>query len=699
MLDPEGLVISWNRAAERIFGFGAEEVLGRPLPIVPEDKLGEFEALRRRVLEGESLSDVEILRRRRDGNEIAVSLSAAPVRDRAGAVVGIMAVLLDLGPRKEAERALADLEARGRAIVERLPIPTFIWQRRGEGFVLAGFNAAAVGMTEGGVSGWLGKELRVLYSDGPDIVRDIERCFSERTVLEREMSYRYRTRSGSRILAVTYGFVPPDLVLVHTQDVTAIRQAEEQLRISQRLEAVGRLAGGVAHEFNNLLTVIAGYTSFALDALREGDPIRQDLEESQKAVRSAAELTQQLLAFGRKQLLAPRVLNLNRAVVELEKILVRLLGEQIEVEIRLAKGLHSVLADPGQVSQVIVNLALNARDAMPDGGKLTIETANVEVDGQAPLLPAGLPPGPYARLTVTDTGAGMDAQTRERVFEPFFTTKGRGVGLGLATVYGIVTQSRGHVWVESALGAGSAFSVILPRAEGQEQAEESRDAALVEPRGRETVLVVEDGEAVRLLAGRILEEAGYKVLAAAGPVEALRLCEELRREGGDSGGGAIGVAAIAVMGGEAGDDVNSGATGSGPGPGPVAGSGPGLELGSGPGPGPVAGSGPGLEPGSGPGPGAGSGPGSGAGPGPGGIDLLLTDVVMPEMNGRQLADLLSCKMPTLEVIFMSGYTDSAIGRHGVLEPGTHFIAKPFTAVALTRKVRAVLDARPAKMRR
>ncbi|MBM4319695.1 MAG: response regulator, partial [Deltaproteobacteria bacterium] len=381
-------------------------------------------------------------------------------------------------------------------------------------------------------------------------------------------------------------------------------QLEEQLKLAQRLEAVGRLAGGVAHDFNNLLSVIISYAGFAVDELRESDPVRADIVEIQSAGQRAAALTRQLLAFSRKQLLEPEVLNLNRTVSGIESMLRRLLGEDIDIEVHLADDLGSVLADPGQIEQVIMNLSVNARDAMPQGGKLTIETVNVELDAEYADQHVAVKPGRFVMLSVTDTGTGMDAATREHIFEPFFTTKekGKGTGLGLSTVYGIVKQSGGYIWVYSEPGRGTTFKVYLPRVDAP-AAEARRRAVSAMPTGSETVLVVEDEDAVRRLAERILRSAGYEVLSAASGGDALVLCE---KHGG-------------------------------------------------------------------------------------GVDLLLTDVVMPQMSGRELAERLSKLCPRLKVLYMSGYTDNAIVHHGVLDPGTRFLGKPFAAAELTRKVREVLD--------
>ena len=388
-------------------------------------------------------------------------------------------------------------------------------------------------------------------------------------------------------------------------DVTRRRELEQHVQLTQRLESLGRLAGGIAHDFNNLLTAILGTAQILIEELGE-DPRAEDAREIKDAGMRAATLTKQLLAFSRRQMLQPEVLDLNLLVHDLEKMLRRLLGEDIELRTSLAADLGAVLADPGQIEQVIVNLAINARDAMEQGGVLTIETANTTLvdppPGERPVVKAGQ----YVQLSVTDTGTGMDEATRGRAFEPFFTTKerGRGTGLGLATVYGIVKQSGGYVWVTSEPGRGATFRVYLPLVDETPVRAPERPHPERSVRGSETILVVEDEEPVRSLIQRFLTTQGYNLLIASGGDEAL----------------AVAAAADA----------------------------------------PIA--------------------------------LLVTDVVMPGLGGRALADRLVAQRPGLKVLFVSGYTDDDIGRRGVLDPRTPFLAKPFTPEGLLRKIRDVLDA-------
>ena len=391
---------------------------------------------------------------------------------------------------------------------------------------------------------------------------------------------------------------------VMLSDQTKRMRAEADLRQSQKMEAVGRLAGGIAHDFNNVLSIILGYSDEVLTQFKPTGVVSDALQEIQAAAHRAAELTRQLLMFSRQQVLEPKVLDLNEVLGAIERMLGRVLGEQLELVVVRDPALGRVFADRGNIEQVIMNLAVNARDAMPGGGRLTIETANVMLDEAFAREHLGTKPGEYVFLGVTDTGGGMDASTRARIFEPFFTTKelGKGTGLGLSTVLGIVQQSGGAIYVYSEVGHGTSFKVYLPRV----QAEATRQASAQQPvlmRGSETVLLVEDEPAVRLVAHKILQRLGYAVLPAATVAEAASICDSH------------------------------------------------------------------AEP----------------------IHLLLTDVVMPVMNGVALAAQLAARRPDMKVLYMSGYTDNSIGSHGQLDSGAAFLQKPFTAELLARKLRAVLD--------
>jgi two-component system cell cycle sensor histidine kinase/response regulator CckA len=430
----------------------------------------------------------------------------------------------------------------------------------------------------------------------------------------RRIEYRMRHKDGTwRVLESTASPVinavgQVEKLVIVNRDITARKRLEEQFRQAQKMEAVGQLSGGIAHDFNNLLGVIIGYGEILQEGLSSDHPLRHSADEILNAGRRAASLTRQLLAFSRQQVLEPQVLVLNTVVSEMENMLRRLIGENIELTSNLDPSLGAIKADPGQLEQVIMNLAVNARDAMPQGGKLMIETANTDMDETfVKRYPYPVQPGPYIRLTVSDTGCGMDAKTRARIFEPFFTTKekGQGTGLGLSMVYGVVKQSGGYIDVYSESGMGTTFKIYLPRVDeavAPGKAESRLDTAL---RGTETVLLVEDEGALRALTRSLLEMCGYVVLEAKSGTEAMDISQQHD----------------------------------------------------------------GL------------------------IDLLLTDVVMPGISGRLLADQLMQLRPEIKVVYMSGYTGQTVGAHGILDPGSVFLQKPFTRDALARKIREALSQR------
>ncbi|HMJ26298.1 MAG TPA: ATP-binding protein [Pyrinomonadaceae bacterium] len=384
-----------------------------------------------------------------------------------------------------------------------------------------------------------------------------------------------------------------------------LERSEEQLRQSQKMDAIGQLAGGVAHDFNNLLTAICGHSELSLKRITPEDPLYRPLEQIKKSGERAAALTRQLLAFSRKQMLQPKIIDLNQIVVDMNKLLQRLIGEDIDLMMGLAADLGKVKADPNQIEQILMNLSINARDAMPKGGRLTIETSNVDLSEKYSREHVSVRPGQYVMLAVSDNGCGMDAMTQAHIFEPFFTTKevGKGTGLGLATVYGIVKQSEGTIWLYSEVGQGTTFKIYLPCAEAFIKEVEVEADDFESLQGTETVLLVEDEDVVREMATEILRDSGYHVLEAKHALEAMIL-----------------------------ERQHSGV-----------------------------------------------------------IHLMLTDVVMPQISGRELAEQLTPLRREMKVLYMSGYTDDAIVHHGVLEEGTAFISKPFTPTALARKVREILD--------
>ncbi len=395
-----------------------------------------------------------------------------------------------------------------------------------------------------------------------------------------------------------------DAQLVVIMDVSGRRELEGRLRQAQKMEAVGMLAGGIAHDFNNLLTIITGYSQLILNNLGRTDPNRHSAEQIMKAGERAAALTKQLLAFSRRQVLQPRVLDLNRLVASLTIMLQRLIGEDVDLRLNLKPDLGRVNADAGQVEQVIMNLVVNARDAMPKGGVLTVETGNVDLDDGYAGRHIDVRKGPYVLLAVSDNGSGMDDVTRAHLFEPFFTTKGsgKGTGLGLSTVFGIVKQSGGSVEVYSEPGRGTSVKVYLPRID-QPAVLEQEHASPAGRRGTETILLVEDDDMVRHLVRETLERDGYRILDAPGPLEAKKAAEHFKSA----------------------------------------------------------------------------------------IDLLITDVVMPKINGRELADHLVARRPGMKVLYMSGYTDNAVLNSGILQKEVAFLQKPFTPARLTEKVREVLE--------
>jgi len=393
--------------------------------------------------------------------------------------------------------------------------------------------------------------------------------------------------------------------IAFVSDTSQRKQLEDQLMHAQKMEAVGRLAGGVAHDFNNMLTVISGYNRMILDELSALDPLRGYAEEILKAADRAGALTNQLLAFSRRQIMKPRVMNVNATLAGTEKMLQRLIGEDIELKLVLSSDTGNIKADPNAVEQAIVNLAVNARDAMPLGGRLTVETGNVELDESYAKSHMGVTPGEFVMIAVSDTGVGMDAATKRRIFEPFFTTKekGKGTGLGLATVYGIVKQTGGDIWVYSEPGQGTTFKLYFPRVHST-TGESPEDGASSEDESgpSATLLLVEDEQSVRDLTVKMLQRLGYRVLVAAGGAEAIEISRSYA----------------------------------------------------------------------------------------GTIALLVTDVVMPGMSGRQVADALQAARPELKVLYLSGYTEDTVVHHGVLDAGVEFLPKPFSREALGKKIRSVL---------
>ncbi|MFL5606645.1 MAG: PAS domain S-box protein [Gemmatimonadaceae bacterium] len=604
-------MLTWSDELYRIVG---REPDGSPVStewfvglVHPDDRESVRASFAQLVRDGDA-PPVECRVMRPDGTMRTIFARGRLQRDGLGESARVLGSAQDVTERVEAERALRRAHATVAALLDAAPLAILavdiedrvtMWNPGAER--LFGWRADEV----------VGQPLPIVSDDYRlDFLQRRDEVLRGRRVSGVET--RRRRKDGSLVSVLlstaplqdgagtTHGLVA---LLV---DVTERKELEEQLRQSQRLEAVGQLAGGVAHDFNNLLTVITSYAALLLEDLDAAHPRRHDIQEIAKAADRAASLTQQLLAFGRRQLLQPRVLDVNHTVTELQRMLRRLLTADIELATVLDPGLRSVKADPGQLGQVLMNLVVNARDAMPDGGTVTIETANVEMDADSvSRYASGVRPGSYVRLAVSDTGHGMDEATQARVFEPFFTTKelGKGTGLGLSTVYGIVTQSGGAVSCSSAPGRGTTFTIYLPHAEGLAEGPGNGVGRVAPPRGKESVLVVEDDDAVRSVAQQILSKQGYVVLEAADGAAALRLHAQTTPP----------------------------------------------------------------------------------------VDLILTDVIMPEMSGAEMARQLRERHPAIRVLFMSGYTGEETRQQCVLDQDAEFIEKPFTPEALSAKVREMLD--------
>jgi PAS domain S-box-containing protein len=561
--------------------------------------------------------DLERRYRRKNGSVIEVRVTLSVL---AGGRDTLCGTVRDLTERRRAEQALIASEARNAAIVGAALDCIITFDRRGK---VIDFNPAAEQAFRCTRARALGLDLVSLIVPpalrtpyGRELTHFM--ATGEGRIAGRRIEGTAQRADGSEFPA-EFGFtrIETDATLhfaCFVRDLTERRQAEEalhrsedQLRQANKMDAIGQLAGGIAHDFNNLLTAILGYAEVIARQVRQDHRLSGQVAEIVRAGQTAASLTRQLLAFSRRQVLQPAVLDVNLIVWNVDRMLRRLIGEHIDLVVNLSSDLRCVRADAGQLEQVIVNLAVNARDAMPQGGRLTVETRNVELAADNPY---GMPPGPATELVVIDTGCGMDAATQAHIFEPFFTTKepGKGTGLGLSTVYGIVTQSGGAIAVESAVGAGTTFRVVLPSvAETADIAESAAPLVTARARGFETVLLVEDEPGVRSLARLALEEAGFTVLAAATPEDAIRLASNHD----------------------------------------------------------------------------------------GRLDLILTDVIMPLMNGRELAEWLVARYPDAKVLFMSGYPDDALMPQGVAVSELAFMHKPFTPTTLLQRVREVLDSAPA----
>jgi two-component system, cell cycle sensor histidine kinase and response regulator CckA len=600
-----------SRRAEELLGYPIEQWTSDPdfwtSHLHPEDRDKTVAFCRSEASAGRDY-EIEYRMNRASGDVTWFRDIVRLTRDAEDRVEKLRGVMVDINERRRAQEAVLATEARYRTLFEGVPVG--VYRTTPDGRVLEANPALAQMLGYHNSSGTLRIDTGEIYVD--PAAHKKWQILMDKDGLVRDFETQARRLDGSLIWLRDSARAVRDAQskVVHyegiLEDITERKQLEEQLRQSQKMEAVGRLAGGVAHDFNNLLTIISGYSDLLLDTLPEQDRSRAHVEEIRKAGARAATLTRQLLAFSRNQVMSPQVLALNAVVANMDKMLRRLIGEDIDLVTILGENLGNVRADPGQIEQVVMNLAVNARDAMPQGGKLTLETANVSLDATYARTHVSALPGDYVMLAVSDTGIGMDAHTQARIFEPFFTTKekGKGTGLGLATVYGIIKQSGGYVWVYSEPGRGATFKIYLPKVEPSASESGQGKAAESPAKGHETILLVEDEPALRAMVRSVLESKGYKVLEARHGEDAL-MVSELHR---------------------------------------------------------------------------------------GPIDLLLTDVVMPGMSGRELAEHLVNAHNETKILYMSGYTDDAIVHHGVLASDMAFLQKPFSPDAVVRKVREVLDA-------
>jgi PAS domain S-box-containing protein len=672
MTDREGIITFVNPAFAEIYGYTAEEVVGKVTPRILKSGLAAPEGYKvfwDTILEKRT-AQWEIANKTKDGRLLTIEASASAIVDERDKITGFLAIQRDVTQRRRGEeelkrlnRALRTISECNQALVRAADEPGLLNTICQILVDHGGFRLAWVGYAEqdeaksvrvvafaGHEEGYLAT-LQLTWADqergrGPtgtairtgreSIARKLEADAAFGPWREEAARRAYASSSafplivgGQTLGALSLYSSDPDafdseevdLLRELADDVAygigalrnrdereraerVLKKTQEQFLQAQKMEAVGRLAGGVAHDFNNLLTIINGYGDLLLGRAREGSIERSQLEEIRKAGDRAAALTRQLLAFSRKQVVMPTVLDLNLTVEGMERMLERLIGEDVEFVENLSESLGRVRADAGQIEQVIMNLAVNARDAMPKGGKLAIETANVELDETYARSHAYVTPGKYVMLAISDTGCGMDAETQSHIFEPFFTTKGqgKGTGLGLSTAYGIVKQSGGHIAVYSEVGRGTTFKIYLKRVD-EPVAETAKEEVAVSVSGTETILLVEDEPGVRALAEITLRGNGYKLLVAGEYIEALALARQHA----------------------------------------------------------------------------------------GSIHLLLTDVIMPGLNGRELADLLHALRPQMRVLFISGYTADAIAQHGILDEDVAFLPKPFTPRDLLRKVRETLD--------
>jgi two-component system, cell cycle sensor histidine kinase and response regulator CckA len=605
-----GKFLMVNPALAKMLGFPSSEKviacienIGRELFVDP----GERKKFMRQLQEHDVVRSFEFESHRKDGSRIWLSIYCQAFRDSAGNLLYYEGYVEDITKRKQVDESLRQTLAWQAALFEGSRDGILISDKNAK---IVAANAAACKLT-----GYSKQELLKMQASDLQTNADLPMLADlHNRILAGEdiQGETIITTKDGRSVDVEFGHqrvLISGVPYVHTiaRDVSSRKLLEAQLLQAQKMEAIGALAGGVAHDFNNLLSVIKGYTELLLDGFDRSDPRCQDLEQIEKAAQRAVSLTSQLLAFSRKQILQPEILDLDTAIADMSTMLRRLIGEDIELITLAQPNLGLIYTDPGQIQQIVMNLTVNARDAMPQGGKLIIEAANVDLDERSVRTRPMMEKGSYVLLAISDNGIGMDAATRSRVFEPFFTTKekGKGTGLGLSTVYGIVKQSNGFIWVYSEPGKGTTFKIYFPRVRGEVDHAASAGKLKHEDEGSETVLLVEDEKSVRALAGRILRERGYNVLQAGDGIEALRVARDFN----------------------------------------------------------------------------------------GDIDLVLTDVVMPSISGRTLVARLESMRPGIKSLYMSGYTDTAIVDHGILDSKVAFLQKPFTVQSLAHRVREVINSR------
>jgi PAS domain S-box-containing protein len=611
LIDEKGIHIYANSAFAKMFGFDSpKRIIGQPWRIVYAfQNLSKLEPEVRRALAHGGKWSSELSLQRPDGSQISAEMTVALMPDG-----GTVCVCRDLSQREEAERARAEAEAKYRTLVEQVNAISYIAEIgiNGQWHYVSPQVKSILGYTP---EEWLGTAhhwAQMIHPDDLSVVQAAEAASERGEPFQAE--FRMKRKDGREVWlndsgVVVRGSNSHPLMEGIILDITERKILETQLQQSRKMEAVGRLAGGIAHDFNNLLTIITGYTDLALSRPTVSLELRSDIERIESASARAAALVRQLLAFSRKQVLQPKTLDLNAIVANMERLMRRLIDDHIEMVTCVQDNVGKVKADPAQIEQVIMNLVVNARDAMPQGGQLLIETSNAELDSSYAADHVPVKPGPYVMLAVSDTGIGMDAGTVAHIFEPFYTTKesGRGTGLGLSTVYGIVKQSGGYIWVYSEPGKGSTFKVYLPRVDEAVEQEIPKEVPFIEQRGSEVVLLVEDEEAVRDLVRTILLGQGYEVIVATDPQNAESIANKF----------------------------------------------------------------------------------------PGEIHLLLTDMVMPGISGRELASRIMASRPGIRVLYMSGYTENVMTSGGMLEHGLAFLQKPFSPAVLVRKIREILTHSPA----